>query len=277
MQKLDLTKTEAENLLDLRKQSIQRLCLEKPNLNGITSRVAVVLDVSGSMMDLYLDGTIQAIIERVLPIAMNFDDNGEMEFWTFSEECRRYAPITKDNFYGYIKRNMRPPEGGTCYAPVMVDIYEKYIKENPEKLPNYIMFITDGENCDRTETEKLIKKMAQYPIFFQFIGIGSGAFKNLRYLDEMEGRYVDNANFFKIQDLSDTKEMSDDDIYKKLLKEYPEWASNPKVKKMVEEQGTKKVPKLKFKKSKNNDGLELSSGILEVICDIIEVISDIID
>ena len=114
MQKLDLSKKEAENLLDLRKKSVQRLCLEKPTLTNLMSRVAIALDASGSMMDLYLNGTIQAIVERLLPIAMNFDDNGEMEFWTFSDECRRYAPITKDNFYGYIKRNMRPPEGGTC-------------------------------------------------------------------------------------------------------------------------------------------------------------------
>lgn len=274
MQKLDLSKKEAENLLDLRKKSVQRLCLEKPTLTNLMSRVAIALDASGSMMDLYLNGTIQAIVERLLPIAMNFDDNGEMEFWTFSDECRRYAPITKDNFYGYIKRNMRPPEGGTCYAPVIMDIYNKYIKEDPANMPNYIIFITDGENCDRTEAENLIKAMSKYPIFFQFVGIGSGSFDYLNNLDEMKGRYIDNANFFKIRDITDTKEMTDDEIYNKLLKEYPMWADNAKVKKMIEEQGTNKVPKLKVHKTFNT---EVTSGIIDIAGDILDIILDIIN
>ena len=41
----------------------------------------------------------------------------------------------------------------------------------------------------------------------------------------MEGRFVDNANFFSVNDLN---KMSDEKLYNKLLGEYPEWISKAK-------------------------------------------------
>ncbi|WP_338044733.1 VWA domain-containing protein [Paenibacillus periandrae] len=40
------------------------------------------------------------------------------------------------------------------------------------------------------------------PIFWQFVGIANLDFVLLRKLEEMEGRFVDNANFFHLDDIS---------------------------------------------------------------------------
>ena len=102
---LNLSKAESDNLLNLRKNTLQ-LCLEKTNLLNTKARVAVALDFSGSMSRLYKDGSVQAVIERLLPIAVQFDDNGEMELWLFDNGYKRMPNISLNNYYGYIKREI---------------------------------------------------------------------------------------------------------------------------------------------------------------------------
>lgn len=243
MEMLNLSKEESMNLLDLRKQTINTLCLEKPALRATQSRVALVLDYSGSMSDLYDRGIVQSIVERALPLAMQFDDNGEMEVWIFSNDFHRLPSITLDNFYGYIKDNVNGKYrmGGTSYAPVMEDIGNKYITEDPASLPNYVLFITDGDNSDKQRTDKVISELSQYPIFFQFIGIGNSSFNYLEKLDEMEGRYVDNANFFSINNI---QSIDDKELYDKLLAEYPSWLENEKVKEIIKSASSSQTIKL---------------------------------
>ena len=53
-----------------------------------------------------------------------------------------------------------------------------------------------------------------------FVGVGNANFGILERLDDLEGRRVDNADFFS---LSDLKMISDDELYERLLGEYPSW------------------------------------------------------
>lgn len=235
MDMLNLSKDESLHLLNLRKDQVNLLCLEKKPLQNLTSRVGVVLDFSGSMDALYRNGTVQAVLERLFPIALQFDDNGEMELWIFSNGFHRLENITMENYYGYIKREImgKYEMGGTKYAPALKDVYKKYMVEDPAELPNYIIFITDGDNGDKSEAIEVITKMAKYPIFIQFVGLRSShysTFDFLENLDEMEGRYVDNANFFEIKDINKEE---DKELYDKLLREYPQWLEYPEVKEMI--------------------------------------------
>lgn len=220
---LNLNKEQSLKQLNLRKESIQSLCLEKKELNGLIARVCMVIDFSGSMYELYEDGRVQEVIERLLPVAMQFDDNGVMEAWIFSSDFNRIPDISLNNYYDYI-RNERLQDtyymGGTNYAPVMKDVCKKYIEEEPADIPTLVLFITDGDNSDRDYTTHIITEASRYPIFWQFVGIGNSGFRYLEQLDEMGGRFIDNANFFSVNDL---RYISDNDLYEKLLGEYPEW------------------------------------------------------
>lgn len=235
MEMLNLTKTESDNLLNLRKEKIQTLCLDKPVLMNSKSRVALCLDYSGSMSNLYKNGTVQAIIERILPIAMQFDDDGEMELWIFENGFKHLETINLNNYYGYVKDKIigKYRMGGTEYAPVIRDIKKTYVEDSPMKLSNYVIFITDGDNSDKSSTTAIMKEISKYPIFFQFVGIGRDKFSYLEKLDDLDGRYVDNADFFSVADIN---AMSDDDIYRKLLTEFPSWLEDPKVKDMIANQ-----------------------------------------
>lgn len=233
---LNLSKEVALEQLNTRKDLISSLCLDKDKLNNLTARVAVVLDFSGSMEDLYRDGTVQTLLDRLLPLAMKFDDNGELDVWLFHNEPIRLDGIKQKNFYDYINKSRiltRYSMYGTSYAPVMKDVVKKYIIEEPSDYPNLVVFITDGANNDEQKAEQMMKLTAQYPIFWQFVGIGSSRFPFLESLDEMDGRIVDNANFFSVNDLM---QIDDNTLYNRLLKEYPEWLhkiEEPKIKNKI--------------------------------------------
>lgn len=220
---LNLSKESALKQLNTRKNMVESLCLTKDNLKDLTARVAVVLDYSGSMESEYKRGNMQTLLDRLLPLAMKFDDNGELDLWLFHNEAIRLDGIREDNFYDYINRSgilRQYRMYGTEYAPVMEDVVEKYIREEPSQYPNLVIFITDGENSDRSKAEKFMKQFSKHPIFWQFVGIGNSSFPFLEELDEMEGRLVDNANFFPVNDLM---YIDDDTLYNRLLSEYPDW------------------------------------------------------
>ena len=214
--KIDLTK---------KKEEVHTICLSKQPLNGLKAQVGLVLDFSGSMSDLYYDGTVQKIIENTLPLAMEFDDNGTMEVWIFHDGCHRLPDISLKNYAGYVKREIigKYNMGGTNYAPVMKSVIKAY---KDCKLPSYVLFITDGDNDDQGMTISVIKEAAKLPIFWQFVGVGRARFTFLEKLDDLADRYVDNADFFEVSNALDI-------TYRQLLNEFPGWLQNERVKAML--------------------------------------------
>lgn len=218
-----LSKEESLKGVRLRKETVDKVCLGKKELNNLTARVAVVLDYSVSMRELYYNDSVQTVLERLLPIALKFDDNGQLEAWIFENGFNRLEDISIDNYYGYIEnerilKNYRM--GGTNYSPVMVDVLEKYTIEDPSDMPTLVIFITDGDNYDKNRAREVMKEASKYPIFWQFVGLGDRNYSFLESLDEMTGRYIDNANFFAVDNI---EKMSDDELYNKILSEYPDW------------------------------------------------------
>lgn len=210
--------------ISLAKEEITKVCLTKKPLQNLVANVAIALDYSGSMDSLYSNGTVQDTLEKLLPLAMTFDDNETMEVWRFGNSCKRLNDLTLNNVSGYLENeNSNCPNEGTNYAPVIKDIVKTYKKN---KIPAYIIFITDGDNFDKEATSEIIKEASKYPIFWQFVGVGSASFNFLQALDDMTDRYIDNADFFKVRNMSDI-------TYENLLNEFPNWLSNPKVEGML--------------------------------------------
>ena len=80
---------------------------------------------------------------------------------------------------------------------------------------------TDGGFHKKGPITALIQQAADFPAFFQFVGIGSaGRFGILETLDEMAGRTVDNVGFFPVKDID---ALDDAELYRLLLSEFPDW------------------------------------------------------
>ncbi|GGD98457.1 VWA domain-containing protein [Paenibacillus nasutitermitis] len=252
---IELRKAETK-LIDLSKKAT--ITLEKKGLNGQIARVGIVFDISASMRNLYKKGTVQNAAERCLALAMNFDDNGAADVFAFGVKDHEIGEIDKSNFFEFVDREIikkKTLEGGTRYAGVIRRLAEKYypgaisvqkkggffgiggrseITVDASKYRNdppcYIFFVTDGDNEDKEETREIIRQVSKLGIFFQFVGMGPTHFFFLQELDEMDGRYIDNANFFKINDLD---KISDEELYDRILAEFPSWLKEARSKGII--------------------------------------------
>ena len=215
------------------KKKAATIVLEKKKLTGVSARVGVVLDISGSMRKLYKEGVVQDVVERVLAVASQFDDDGELDVWVYDNEFSRLPAATEATFMGYVEKNILSNEGvhkfGRNDEPkVMQDVIRKYTKQDPSDEPVFLVFINDG-GC-KSSIKKFIVESSGQPIFWQFVGIGDSNFDVLRRLDTMEGRVVDNANFFHLEDIS---KVSDEELYDQLLNEFPMWLKEAKEKRIL--------------------------------------------
>ena len=100
---VNLSKEDTIKKINLAKEEVHTVRLSKKPLINQTVYGALVLDFSGSMRNLYKDGTVQSVIEKALPIAMEFDNDGEMEFWLFDDGFRRLPNITLENARNCLK------------------------------------------------------------------------------------------------------------------------------------------------------------------------------
>ncbi|MGB3511202.1 MAG: VWA domain-containing protein [Microcoleaceae cyanobacterium] len=239
---------DAPKLIDLAKKA--DISILKANLTNHQAKVALCLDISASMSSLYSSGKIQRLAEKILALGCRFDDNGSIDIFLFGAEAHRLEEMTLANFQDFIPNIQKkyPLEGGTYYGKVMKMIRSFYFpagkggsKNSPVAAnePVYVMFVTDGATFDRPDTEKQLKWSSFEPIFWQFMAIGKSQkdvsgkgffgwlgkafasdFSFLEKLDEMRNRYVDNANFFSLED---PESISDDKLYDLLMTEYPGW------------------------------------------------------
>jgi hypothetical protein len=214
-----------------------RVVLEKKNLQRVTARVALILDITGSMRPLYKNGTVQKVVERILAVANEFDDDKTLDVWVYDHRFTRLPSVTEKDFQNYVNRfildNPDLPKFGRNDEPlVMRDVIIKYTKEEPSSIPTFITFINDGgvkkgTNEMGDSIEKLIVASSRLPLFWQFVGIGDADFGVLKKLDTIGGRYIDNANFFQIHDID---KISDHELYDLLLNEFPLWLKEAKSK-----------------------------------------------
>lgn len=197
--------------------------LEKKNLHQTTARVVFVLDHSGSMRPLYKDGTVQNTLERIFPVALRFDDDGEMQFYLFDTVYQELDPVSLKNLDGYTENvilKKMGKYGQTRYAPAMNTILHRYAEKEPSKTPTFVIFITDGDNSDKPAAKQSLIAASEHNIFWKFVGIGKESFPFLEKLDDLAGRRVDNANYISIPDLNAIK---DETLYERLMEEYDEW------------------------------------------------------
>lgn len=217
---IDMSKEHLNNvLIDMSKGS-------KIDMTKHVARVALVMDYSGSMDDLFDNGSVQKTVSRLLPIALRFDDNGELESWLFSDDCEQLKSVTEKNYSNYVKKVMKKSGmymGGTEYAPVLNEVVTYYKDVYPSDVPAFVIFITDGDNGDPYETDKIIRELSKYNIFVQFIGIGRRRFNYLKKLDDLDGRDADNTGFTAVEDMD---KMTDEELYTEILRQYKDWLNN---------------------------------------------------
>lgn len=242
---------EAPQLVNLVKRAA--VSLEKKGLGEHTARVALCLDISGSMAMLYRSGKIQQLAERILALGLRFDDDGEVDTFLFGRYGHQAESMNLSNVRQYTTDLLRehPLEGSTHYGSAMTLIRRHYFgsdapRNSPyqDRFPVYVMFVTDGATFDEDVAREQVRSSSYEPLFWQFMAIGTSSkalgsggrkrgffgggglagggreFRFLEELDDMGGRFLDNADFFSVEDPA---HVSDDELFDLLMTEYPGW------------------------------------------------------
>jgi hypothetical protein len=102
-------KTGNASIIDLTKKSLVQL--EKKNLLDVQARVALVLDASGSMNHQYHNGDVQKVVDRLMPLAINFDNDGSFECWAFAQYTTQLVDVTLTNVNQFIQTTAWRPLG----------------------------------------------------------------------------------------------------------------------------------------------------------------------
>lgn len=205
-------------------------------------RVGTALDVSGSAQHFYTSGVMQETLDRLLAVALKFDDNGELDAWLFHDGVLPQLPtLTEADEGSYVNKvilKQRGLWGGTSYAPVLNEAVKFYFGENSPKrsvfgslfgggkptasapkAPAMVLFVTDGSNGDRQQTEEVFRaaEANKTPVYFNMVGIGDPSY--FTFIEEMADKYG-NVGFTNLNDLK----MSDDDLYDKIVnQEFVDW------------------------------------------------------
>lgn len=237
-----------KRLVDLEKKDPQlvslvkkvQVSLDKRQILRDQAKVALVLDISASMTNLFKSGKIDALVQRIMALGYRFDDDGAIDVFLFGKEAHDYGEVTVDTYRGFVREMQRAYdlEMSTNYGKVMALVRRNYDREiRSRNVPIYVMFVTDGNTVDEARAEQEIRDAAAEPLFWQFMAIGAppkkgkkkggffsrllgSDFSFLEKLDTMEGRVIDNANFFLVQDPTDP---SDEELFDMLMGEYPDW------------------------------------------------------
>lgn len=213
----------APKLVNLAKKAT--VSLEKRQLQNLTAKVALVLDATGSMNRQYREGDVQEVVNRILPLAISFDDDQQLDCWAFGKKDQYLGEIGLNNYEDFITKThggWREWDLGSRVnneAGVIKSITDFYKKDGLD-VPVYILFISDGGVSDARGITKVITDAAKLPIFWQFVGIGGHNYGILKKLDDMDGRVVDNCDFFELDKLHD---ISEEQLYENMLKEFPDW------------------------------------------------------
>lgn len=241
---LEKLEQQAPELLSLAKKT--KVELEKRNLNGLTSRVAFIADFSGSMLNEYRSGRVQEITTRLLSVASQLDDDGAIDLYFFASNAWYAGEVTLENFRNAISHYTSGKHMGTTnYADAFHLVVENsgfsevygttggFFKKakpaaplrKPVNEPVLAIFLTDGAPDSKRLAIEEITKASFAPVFWQFISIGSENIPFLQRLDDLDNRYIDNADY---KPLSNLTQLTDNALLNLLLDEYPEWVQEMK-------------------------------------------------
>lgn len=191
---------------------------------------------------------MQELNDRLLSIGMNLDIDKSIDVFAFGRDSHEIGVVTEGNHQGFVDNVLLKKvsfEGSTNYAGVMDRIVKKYGQPPAQKqgfisrlmgskstiekptVPTLVFFITDGNNFDEDKAEAIIRQSSNQAIFWQFVGVGGAKFEFLDKLDKMSGRFIDNANFFQIDDL---RKISDEEFMNRILNEFPQWIKEARAK-----------------------------------------------
>jgi hypothetical protein len=217
--------------------TVAHRALAEKNLTGLTAQVALVLDFSGSMQRFYRDGWVQNLVNKVVGLATQLDDDGEIDLFIFETRAHYLGKVNLRNFADIVEVYTKGLRMGTTdYAGAFKLVVDKFFGDgkfrsllgrskqrsvltSPVDKPVLALFLTDGVPDDPRAAAEALVDASYRPVFWQLLSIGS-PIPFLQKLDDLQGRAVDNADYYPVRDID---QLNDELLIAKVLDEYPAW------------------------------------------------------
>lgn len=243
----------APGLLSLAKTA--KSAIDTSGLNGAVAKVALVLDYSGSMRNQYSSGAMQRLAEKALALGVNLDDDGAIDFFVFDSSAAYLGEITLDDYRGSVDRLTGGRRMGTTdYAGAFRAVRDHFFPgqnavvtekrglfgrkqtvtpaqgTGPADAPVYALFLTDGVPDSKAEAVRAITEVSSTPIFWKFLSIGRESIEFLEKLDDLNDRFVDNADY---KPVGNVDAIGDAELFEALMDEYPGWLQQVRAKGLI--------------------------------------------
>jgi len=253
---LNKIEEKAPELINLAKKA--QFSLSKHDLVDTKAKVALVLDYSGSMNRQYKNGSMQKLAEEVLALGAQLDDDGEIDFFVFDSGAAHLGEINLDNYKGSVDRLTGSRRMGTTnYAAAFDTVRSHYgfagaagtatvekkgffgkktvvapapSQSGPADQPVFAIFLTDGAPDSKPAAVKALTAASTAPIFWKFLSIGNESMDFLQKLDDLDDRFVDNADYKPVGNLED---LTPAKLFDMLLDEYPSWIAEVRAKGLI--------------------------------------------
>lgn len=206
-----------------------------PNTLEQPVKLVMITDISGSMYEMYRNGRVQRALDKLFPFASVLSNDCTMDYWAFAAKSKQFDTVTFDNVRSYtfdvaggFERWMSMLNYQYNNEPeAMRDIMMIY---GSSAVPVFVFFVTDGRINYDWEIEEILIKTARFPIFWQFIGINGNQYGILENLKTIDGRFSNNADFIRVNDIDD---ISENVLFLKLLNNMNSWVAEIKEKKII--------------------------------------------
>lgn len=202
-------------------------------------QVQLVLDTSGSTSSDYQSGAYDQALNILAHTAFILDDNGKLETYVFSDECKQLDDITQDNYSNYIHKKVQKEVGGGTYYHKFIKLVaeednnestkntsfmekalsffksssdRKITEPNENDMPKLVFVLTDGQDSNQEKTLDYFNKFKDRNIFWSFIGIGN-QIKEFEFIERLSKKF-NNIGFTNIANL---KKLSENEIIEALL------------------------------------------------------------
>lgn len=196
--------------------------------------VQLALDVSGSMQYSFRSGDVLTLLERIFSVCNILDEDKQITIHYFSTYVYPALNFSVEQDYENISSIVRtalnaPYWEGTNFAGVLGQILKTFVVKTPQDegmfgfltnvfkksaqpkdQKNLILFITDGENGDKANTDKKLKEFAKIPnTYIQFIDVGSH--------NESLAKYAEELDFVGYSRMASFSNQTDDAVLDSLL------------------------------------------------------------
>lgn len=174
---------------------------------------------------LYSTGKVQKVIDMIYAICKGLTPSGKIDMFLFEKNAKQLAPVTESNYRTYVQEevlNKHKMDGTNIFAPIEA-IHTKYTNGKEAKSNVFVILITDGENNQPADNERIKKYFGEHsslPIFWQFVGLGA----KFAFLEDV-AKSASNTAFFNLNDVQTVAETK---LADRLLQKFPTWFEQAK-------------------------------------------------